>query len=64
MSAPVSAPAFAPEELALLAELLEREQRQLLSELSHTATAAFKNQLRGRIGMVERLLNRLRPIEG
>jgi hypothetical protein len=54
-------PELDSEELGLLVELLEREGRDLPGEIHHTRTAAFREQLRRRRDVVDRLLARLRP---
>ena len=54
-------PELDTEELGLLVELLERELRELPAEIHHTRTAAFRERLRRRVGVVDRLLARLRP---
>ncbi len=48
------------EELALLAELLESERAKLLVEIRHTHHRAFREELRGRLNVVENLVERCR----
>lgn len=51
---------FAPnsEELALIAELLDSEQARLLVEIRHTDHRAYRDELRRRLEVVERLRKR------
>ena len=46
------------EELEILAELLESERAKLQIEIRHTAHRAFRDQLRERLAIVERLEDR------
>jgi hypothetical protein len=47
------------EERQLLAEVLQQYQRELLLEISHAAHQQFKNTLRARERLVEKLLDKL-----
>jgi hypothetical protein len=51
---------FAPnsEEIALIAELLDSEQARLLVEIRHTDHRAYRDELRRRLDLVERLRQR------
>jgi hypothetical protein len=49
------------EELELLAELLESERAKLLVEIRHTAHRSYRDQLRERLAIVERLAERCHP---
>jgi hypothetical protein len=53
------APTLSDAEWALVVELLERERYELPSEIHHTRTSSFRDQLRERLVLVERLLSRL-----
>ena len=44
------------EDLALLKELLESEQDRLLVEIRHTDHRSYRDQLRQRLALVERLI--------
>lgn len=46
------------EELSLLAELLETARAKLLIEIRHTDHRAFRDELRHRLTLVERLIER------
>ena len=46
------------EEFAILAELLESERAKLLVEIRHTQHRSFRDELRHRLTLVERLLER------
>lgn len=46
------------EEFAILAELLEAAQTKLLIEIRHTDHRAFRDELRHRLTVVERLVER------
>jgi erythromycin esterase-like protein len=46
------------EELAILAELLASERTKLLIEIRHTDHRAVRDQLRGRLTLVESLVER------
>ena len=46
------------EELEILAELLESERAKLQIEIRHTDHRAFRDQLRERLAIVERLEDR------
>jgi len=46
------------EELEILAELLESERAKLLVEIRHTDHRSFRDQLRERLAIVERLEER------
>jgi hypothetical protein len=47
------------DEWIFVLELLERERVQLMTEISHTATRQYREELRRRLGIVEGLLERL-----
>lgn len=47
---------LAGEELAVLKELLETEQARLLVEIRHTDHRSFREDLRRRLEIVERLI--------
>ena len=47
---------LAGEELAVLNELLETEQARLLVEIRHTDHRSFRDDLRRRLEIVERLI--------
>ena len=49
------------EELAILAELLESERAKLLIEIRHTHHRSFRDELRHRLTLVERLVERCGP---
>lgn len=49
-------------ERALIVELLEQEERDLPAEIHHTRTSEVKEDLRRRLDMVHRLLERMRPV--
>ncbi|HLN27000.1 MAG TPA: hypothetical protein VK395_04610 [Gemmataceae bacterium] len=49
------------EEFAILAELLESERAKLLVEIRHTHHRSFRDELRHRLTLVERLLERCGP---
>jgi hypothetical protein len=63
MNLSVQPPALSDAEWDLLLELLERQQRELLVEIRHSDSGAFKQQLRLRLEMVNSLIDRLRPSE-
>jgi hypothetical protein len=46
------------EEFAILAELLESERVKLLIEIRHTHHRSFRDELRHRLTLVERLVER------
>ncbi len=46
-------------EWALVVELLEREQGELPAEIRHTRVSTVREELRSRLEMVRRLLERL-----
>jgi hypothetical protein len=46
------------QELAVIAELLESERARLLVEIRHTDHRSFRDELRHRLALVERLLER------
>lgn len=46
------------EELAILSELLESARTRLLVEIHHTDRRAFREELRHRLAVVERLAER------
>ena len=49
-------------EWALLVELLQREQNTLPEEIGRARLAEAKEDLRGRLGLVESLLERLQAV--
>ena len=50
------------EELAVLAELLESARAKLLIEIRHTDHRAFRDELRHRLTLVERLIEHCPPL--
>jgi hypothetical protein len=46
----------------LVAELLERESRCLLTEMRHTSAREFRELLSARLRRVEALLSRIQPV--
>lgn len=52
---------FSDREMGLVTELLERERTQLLTEIRHTDTRMFREELHGRLQLLEGLLARLKP---
>ena len=46
-------------ELELVMELLERERGELPPEIRHTDSQQFRNKLRGRVEVVDGLLQRM-----
>jgi hypothetical protein len=50
---------LAGEETAVLTELLESERSRLLVEIRHTDHRAYREELRQRLDIVERLVGRL-----
>ncbi len=50
------------EDRAILAELLESEQAKLLVEIRHTAHRTYRDELRRRLDLVERLIERCRSV--
>ncbi|MGB9604514.1 MAG: hypothetical protein ACP5U2_07905 [Bryobacteraceae bacterium] len=52
-------PVFSREELDLIVELLERERAELPAEIHRTRTVEVRDQLRRRLEMVNRLIERL-----
>ncbi|MFN7993534.1 MAG: hypothetical protein U0Q18_08035 [Bryobacteraceae bacterium] len=50
------------EERELLTELLESERAKLSIEIRHTDHRSYRNQLRDRLGLVERLTERCTEI--
>ena len=57
MNEPIS---FSEQELALLVELLEHEDRELPTEIRHTRLADYRDTLHQRQDLVRSLLERLR----
>lgn len=53
-------PTLSQAEWALLIELLERERSELPTEIHHTDTTSVHAELKQRLEMVDRLLERLR----
>ena len=53
-------PVLTDQEWALLAELLEEEQRELAVEIRHTDSRAYRDQLIQRLKVVDSLVSRLR----
>ena len=49
------------EELAILSELLESAHANLLVEIRHTDHRSYRNELRRRLDLVERLIGLCRP---
>ncbi len=54
------AQAFSEAERQLIVELLERERKDLPSEIHHTNSSTYRDRLREREQLVDRLLGRLR----
>ena len=54
-----SAPVLSEEEWLLVQELLDREHRELLTEVRHTYAREYRNRLKRRQEMAEALLKRL-----
>jgi hypothetical protein len=52
-------PVLTDEEWGLVIELLERERRELPTEIHHTATREMRHKLRARLDTLDRLLERL-----
>jgi len=52
---------FTSEELAILSELLESAHANLLVEIRHTDHRSYRNELRRRLELVERLIKVCRP---
>ena len=52
-------PVLTDEEWGLVIELLERERRELPSEIHHTATREMRRKLRVRLDILDKLLARL-----
>jgi hypothetical protein len=48
---------LAGDELTLLAELLESERNRLLIEIRHTDHRSYREELRHRLQLIERLIN-------
>ena len=46
-------------QLELLEELLQREQKQILIEIRHTDAAAYRENLRQRLAIVDVLLDQM-----
>jgi hypothetical protein len=53
-------PALSDVEWQLVIELLEREQKELPSEIRHTRTISVKDELHRRSELVKKLLHRIR----
>lgn len=53
-------PEMSEEEVELVLELLEREERDLPSEIHHTRLANYRDALHQRLELVRGLLERLR----
>jgi len=51
------------EEFEILAELLESERAKLLVEIRHTHHRAYRDELRHRLDLVERLSGRCGPAQ-
>jgi hypothetical protein len=51
---------FSDEELAVMIELLEREERELPTEIRHTRLAKYRDGLHHKLDVVRGLLERLR----
>lgn len=54
--------AFSDREMGLVAELLERERTQLLTEIRHTDTRMYREELHGRLQLLDGILARLKPV--
>jgi hypothetical protein len=52
---------LAGEELTVLSQMLEAEQARLLVEIRHTDHRSFREELRRRLAVVERLISQCRP---
>ena len=52
---------LAGEELTVLTQMLEAEQARLLVEIRHTDHRSFREELRRRLAVVERLIGQCRP---
>jgi len=52
----VREPSLNETDWGLIVELLEREQKELLVEVRHAHNRSFREQLRARLSLVERLL--------
>lgn len=57
---PVASFNLAGEELTTLGELLEAEQARLLVEIRHTDHRSYREELRHRLAVVERLIDSCR----
>lgn len=55
-------PELSKEEWTILLELLERERAELHPEIRHTRTSSLRDELHGRLEVVEALLERLHPL--
>jgi hypothetical protein len=53
-------PQLSVEELQLVTGLLERERADLRVEIHHTSTPQFRDELKRRLELVTRLLDRLK----
>jgi hypothetical protein len=52
------------QEAQLLVESLESQHRELLPEIRHTDTSRLRGELRARLRTIDRLIERLRGIDG
>lgn len=52
-------PALTHEDWALICQLLEAKQRELLSEIRHTDKRIFREALHGRLQQVDNLIKRV-----
>jgi hypothetical protein len=50
---------LADEDVPVLREFLEAEQHDLYREIRHTDSRAFKERLRAKLALIERLLDQL-----
>lgn len=52
-------PALSPDDWALISQLLEAKQRELLSEIRHTDKRTFREALHDRLQQVDDLMKRI-----
>ena len=55
-------PELSEDEVALVLELLEREERELPSEMHHTRSADYRDALHRRLELVRGLVSRLHTL--
>ena len=55
-------PVLTEAEWALIIELLARERRELPIEIHHTGTRKYRVELRERLRLLERMLERVEPV--